>query len=181
MRKIEITEATYKRLQLHAKPFEDNEDKIINVALDSIESNLKSIKSDVSSIDSDITLIDPNNLPDLTHTKIIVAKINQIEVRRKNWRNILEAVLEPIIKEGETVDNINIFGQLTAVGGNFEKNGYKFISSLNISIPTQDSAHVCKSIVSLAKKYQVKIEIKFRWRSEKASAFPDKVAILRVN
>ena len=181
MPKIEISEATFKRLQQKARPLIDSTDDVINFALDTLESRGNSNITNVTNDDDIGFEVDINDLPDFKYTKVLNAKINGIGVVPNFWNNVLQSIIKVLLRQGETLDALNMNGDMGIIKGKVLEGGYKYIPNFDFSMPPKDANKVVGSIVKLAVKYQVKLNIQFLWRSNKESAYPGKVSHLRIN
>ncbi|MGR4000190.1 MAG: hypothetical protein OD811_00115, partial [Alphaproteobacteria bacterium] len=89
--KIMVKESTYERLQRYAKPFEDTPDSVLNRVLDELEKSEGATVVEESSYNE--RRIDPWRLPNLTHTKILKARIDGKDMERPKWNPLLERII----------------------------------------------------------------------------------------
>ena len=174
---ITIQEATFARLQRHARPLVDEADAVINRALDALEQSELDPPPD-NRIATEHS-IDLRNLPNLKHTKILDASINGERIPRANWN----ALLRQMIRLGmERFDHDYLeFLQICPVRmvkGKKEDEGFRYLSGLNVSVPGQDSNDACRAITTLAQLLSLDIEIVFVWRQKEDAVHPGEKARL---
>ena len=77
---ITIEQATFERLQRHAQPLVDTVDAVVNRALDAMETGVW--KQSDEGFRADEHEVDPDRLPDVTHTKVLAARLAAADVER---------------------------------------------------------------------------------------------------
>ena len=84
MPEITVEQSTFERLQRHAEPLVDSADKVVNRALDALEQTGSRVVADSGTSNSE-RRIDPNDLPNLTHTKVLDASLDGDILAKPNW------------------------------------------------------------------------------------------------
>ena len=127
-----------------------------------------------------------DNLPNLAFTKILNAKVDGMEIQKPNWRKILITVLEIAFNKGATVTTINNSCDLSLIPRRFDSTvsqdinvGYKYLQSLDLTLPPIDSNYACLGLSKIAQNYKIKIEINFMWYPNKNVKSTGKKAIIR--
>lgn len=113
--------------------------------------------------------------PDLTHTKVLSARIDGLDVPRAKWNTILSHLAVTAFKGGFNKVKSPMSG---IVRGEKTDSGYKFYPKANISIQGQDANDAWRMSVELANRIDVDITVECEWRDKVAAAHPGKKAIL---
>lgn len=172
MPEITIQQATFERLQKHAKPLVDSTDSVISRALDALEQlSAQSIPAAARQGVSGTSLVDPRALPALTHTKVLNAVIDGQRIAKPNWNRLLEHILR------RTVKNVGIdkAPQICPVNMMKERKtdeGYRYVPDINVSIQGQDANSACRAIVVAAQALGLGVDIEFMWRLKEAAEHP---------
>ena len=97
---ITIEQATFERLQRHAQPLVDTVDAVVNRALDAMETGVwKQPDEAFRVVEHEV---DPDRLPDVTHTKVLAARLAAADIERPNWNRLLHRVL--VLSMGQVAD-----------------------------------------------------------------------------
>ena len=91
---VEISDATFRRLQAHAKPLVDTTDSVIDRLLDYFEDAHPDTPAGTTAVEDPARLIRfaPHDLPSLTHTKLRKAVFDGRELARPNWNELVRPV-----------------------------------------------------------------------------------------
>ena len=177
---IYIESSTLERLKSHARPFVDtDEDSVINRALDA----LGTPQTRLTPIGDDQTgerIVDPQSLPSLTHTKVLVATIDDKVLPKANWGRVRNAMLQRAMKHFDTLGELWQVCPINMVQGKKEDEGYRYISDMNISVQGQDANGACRAIIALAENIGIALDIKFLWRFKDGAAHPGKKGRLTI-
>ncbi|MFN3930867.1 MAG: T4SS efffector SepA family protein [Brevundimonas sp.] len=166
---VELTTATFTRLQKHAEPFVDTPDTIVNRALDALEKNL----SPATALDA-LTQFDPASPPNLTHTrpKSIELEHKKFPPELTYWNNLLTHLVRRAAEKGKTPEEIKKLVAVNAVVGEKTVNGYKHIAEAGISVQGQDAEGAWKAIYSLADGLGLPLQVEFFWYDKPEAAQP---------
>jgi hypothetical protein len=177
---ITVLEQTFERLQRHAKPLVDTPDTVINQALDALEQ--RAMPPPPSNGDGMQTerRIDPRALPNLTHTKVLDASVEDMPVAKANWNLLLDEILRRAMKRVGTFDKLRQLCPVNIVKGRKEDEGYSYLSDIDISVQGQDANGACRAVVTAAQGLGLAIEIGFMWRHKESAAYPGERARLRI-
>jgi hypothetical protein len=176
---IEIDSGTFERLQKHAKPFIDTPNSVIDRALDALEFSPKKPAAVVEK-HSDFTFND-KSIPNLTHTKILHARINGKELKHPNWNALLDEVIILAVKSGQSPSQLKAIGSINVVERKKLDEGFRFISSIGISVQGQDSIGACQGALAIGKKIGANIAVDFVWREKEGATFPGRSGIISDN
>lgn len=177
MPQIEVQVSTMQRLKKLAEPFVDTPEMVILRALDALESTADNIPIAPEQTGVDIN-VDPRNIPNLTHTKILSAKVGAKLLSKPNWNSTLDAVLKEAVKAGLKANDIQHIGSVNVTEGTKNDEGYSKLDGTNISVQGQDSNAACRGIVMIARHLKIHVELEFRWRDKSGAAHAGKTARL---
>jgi hypothetical protein len=176
---IAIDQSTFERLQRHAKPFVDTPDTVVNRALDALERR-KGPASAQASTSSGQRRIDPQDLPNLRHTKILQASLDGNRVTKPNWNMLLERVLNRATIGGADRDELSELCPVNMVQGRKEDEGYRYLEELDVSIQGMSANDACRALVVAAQSIAIQVEIVVMWRAKEGAAFPGEKARLHI-
>lgn len=167
-RDISINEATYQRLQRHAQPFVDTPDLVINRALDALEHAVPT----AFPVEGTERQIDTRSLPRLTHTKVLNATIDRTAVDRPNWNRLLDEVLRIAAKRLRNFEELRKQCPANLVKGRKDTEGFAYLPDLDLSVQRQDANSACRTIVALAQRLGLEMDIGFMWRPKEDALYP---------
>lgn len=174
---IRISDANYKWLQSQATPFEDTPDDVITRLRKEREVTSSVVQPVTNKPNHDGTRnIDPMRTEDLTHTRVLSARVGDINLAEHEW----SAIVKTLHRIG--LQRLGSFEQLQAatiariVKGKRTDSGYKHLPDINISIQNMDATSCWRSAFHLARKLNIPIEVVFQWRTTEKAAYPGEVA-----
>lgn len=180
MPQVTIEEATFERLQKHARPLVDTTDTVINAALDALEQQAGvPVLANKLSADSE-RRIDARHLPNLTHTKVLDAAIDGSVIARPNWNLLLDEMLRRAMERVGTFEKVSKLCPVNMVSGRKEDEGYCYLSDIDVSVQGQDSNAACRTVVTAAQGLGMALDIGFMWRPKEGAAHPGERARLLV-
>jgi hypothetical protein len=177
MPQIDVQNSTLERLKKLAEPFVDTPETVILRGIDALEALTRGVQpiTQPSSIDLSI---DPRNIPNLTHTKLLLAKLNGKTFPRPKWNSVLDEILIRARKAGLKAGDIQRICSINVKEGKKTDEGYSYLEDINLSIQGQDSNAACRGIVTMARHLKIRVELEFMWREKDGAAHPGKVATL---
>lgn len=192
MAQIEISADTLARLKRHAEPLVDTFDTIINKFGDAFEATVHNGYGHNGSTVMPQTSIEPptplattynaNSPPDLTHTKILSAKLNGATVAtRVNWNGLLKQMIQTAKTHTNNEDDLRRLISVNFVVGRKEGDGYKYLPDFDLSVQGQDANAAWKGILHLSQQLGIPVDIVFLWRHKPKAAFPGKTGRLVAN
>ena len=179
MPEIAIERSTFERLQRHAKPFVDTPDTVVNRALDALERRKDSASTKDSTFSGE-RRIDPQNLPNLRHTKILHASLDGSGVTKPNWNMLLERVLIRAMIRLADHDELRELCPVNMVQGRKEDEGYRYLEEIDVSIQGMSANDACRALVVAAQSLAIQVEIVVMWRAKEGAAFPGEKARLHI-
>ena len=177
MPEITVEQSTFERLQRHAEPLVDSADKVVNRALDALEQTGSRVVADSGTSNSE-RRIDPNDLPNLTHTKVLDASLDGDILAKPNWNQILENILIRTMKRLADFGSLRKHCPVNMVQGLKENEGYRYLSEIDISVQGQPANEACRALVNAAQSLGFELEVTFEWRSKEGAAYPGERARL---
>ncbi|ABS63234.1 hypothetical protein Plav_1615 [Parvibaculum lavamentivorans DS-1] len=179
---IRISAATFQRLQQHAVPFVDTTpEAVINRALDALEGTRPSVASRTSAPAPTMERrIDPRALPRLTHTKVLSAEIDGKFIERPNWNHLLDEILLIAAKRFRSFDELRSHCPANLVQGKKETDGFAYLQKIDLSVQRQDSNAACRTIVTLAERLGIALEISFIWRPKMDALYPGERGLIKL-
>lgn len=181
MREIQVEESTYKRLQDHARPFEDNNpEDVIKRALDILEGLKRTtVPEKTGRSERHVDLL---RLPNLKHTKVISARVNGREIPRPKWNPLLEDLVVFVMTDlAVSFERLEQICPANMVRGQKDDDGYTHLSKIGLSIQRQDASGACHAIVTMAQELRISLEIRFRWRRRDGAAYPGEYGVIALN
>lgn len=180
MSEITIQQSTFERLQGHAKPLLDTSDTVIIRALDALDQIGVEHALDTGRGMEKERQIDARALPNLTHTKVLDARIEGVPIMKPNWNRLLEEVLRQAKKRAGNFENLRQLCPLNMVEGRKEDEGFSYLAEIDISFQGQDANGACRAIVMAAQGLGMALDISFMWRLKEAAAYPGERARVRL-
>src|SRR5215212_6998551 len=178
---IEITPATYQKLQELGIAFVDTPETVIARLADAALAVRTKQTSEPSAATtaSDLIELDPFFTGNLAHTRVRRASFAEIEIEPAKWNNLLR------FAHVEALKRLGSFALLKAASsarlreGRYELEGFKYVPGADISIQGLDSNLAWSSSLRLAKKLSVPVEVEFDWYAKDGAAHPGKRGHMR--
>ena len=175
---ITIEQATFERLQRHAQPLVDTVDAVVNRALDAMETGERKQPDERFRVVEHEA--DPDRLPDVTHTKVLAARLGEADIKRPNWNRLLHRVL--VLSMGRVAD-LNELRQLcpaNMVCGRKTDEGYTHLSEIDISVQGLSANEACAALTVTARALGIGLDVTFMWRAKEGAAHPGERRRLQV-
>jgi len=118
-------------------------------------------------------------MPGLTHTKLLSAKVYNEDIKSPNWNKILLAVMRGAKDKGLSKEQLSVELQINAESHKIEDKGYTFYPELGLSVQGQSAPDAWKEAQRLADKYSIPVEVKFKWREKDGAQYPGKIGIMK--
>lgn len=179
---IDITDATFRRLQHHARPFEDTPDTVVTRALDALERlDGESRPPTNGSRDlPDDRRIDPHDLPNMAHTKVLEARLDGAPLDTLKWNALYRQMLLLAHDRFSDFNELRAFWPGNIVTGTKNDDGYQHLPEIDVSLQGTHANAVVKALVEVASHFGIEMDIRFMWRNKPAAAFPGESARLAV-
>lgn len=186
MIQIEISEATFEKLQRLAIPLVDTMDSLLD-RLARLNSCPQQTRDDFRQ-----TLFAPSNIsarqvlkfsaaapPNLTHTKVVAIRFDGRPVTRGlSWAGLLREAIRRLPKEAKARESLRHLVIVNFVEGKKSGEGFRYLPEANISIQGQDAPDAAKGAFHVAAQMGWQLEVEFVWRDKPAAAHPGKVGLL---
>lgn len=179
MRKIDIRESTYERLQKHGKPFEDTPDAVINRGLDALEESPQAREAPVG--EGDERVFGPADLPEVMHTTVTAAVLDGRRIPEPNWQVLAREMLLLAVDRAGGHEEPRKMWRLNSVEGIRTDSGYTYLPAVGLSLQATGADTAAAALVAAAQYLGIGLEIRFRWRNKKAAAYPGERGCLRVS
>lgn len=205
VRKIEVSQETYDRLQQRAVPFEDTPESVIVKLLDESGSQGqpstgraggvadgvdevltgtalgKSAQPFGAGVKIDVAIDDPFNPPSLKHTKVLHAEVDGQEVVKANWTTVRQTVVAIALgRGGYNVRQLLEMCPMNAVETPKNDEGYTYYVDLGVSIQGQDANHAWQATAAVARALGLGVKVWFQWRTKPDAEYPGKWGLLTI-
>lgn len=178
---IEITPATYQKLQDLGVAFVDTPETVIARLADAALQARAAQSTGLPrpSADPDLIELDPFFTGNLAHTRVRRATFDEKEIDPPQWNNLLRFAHAEALKQLGSFAALKQASSARLREGRYESEGFKYMAGADLSIQGLDSNLAWASSLRLAKKLDVPIEVEFEWHSKDAAAHPGKRGHIR--
>lgn len=178
---IEITPATYEKLQELGVAFVDTPETVIARLADAaLAARAKApVAPVVPAKQSDLIELDPLFTGNLAHTRVRQARFSDREIEPPKWNNLLRVAHVEALKQLGSFAALNQVSSARLKDGRYEGEGFKYVPGSDFSIQGLDSNLSWSSSLRLAKHLNVPIEIEFEWYDKEGAAHPGKRGYMR--
>ena len=165
---IDVSDATFFRLQQHAQPLIDTSETVITKLLDFIEEESQCAPTNIGAKDYGISA------PNLTHTKVLYIDVGQKTLAKSdtNWNGLLNEI---IIQAALKVKDVNVLKKLVVIPcvvGEKNEAGYRHLEKAGVSVQGQDANAAWKAAAHIAKALKIPLEVFFMWYDNEKAAHP---------
>ena len=175
MPQITVEQATFERLQQHARPLVDSTDSVIARALNPLDQKApKHVPNGQATGKAAEKVLDASALPDLRHTKILDAAIDGEPMTRPNWRGLRDEMLLRIMQRGGSFESLQrlLQADVNLVEGRKTDEGYRYLSDFGFSVQGQPANGACQAIMIAARVLGLSLSIGITWRRKEGAAYP---------
>jgi hypothetical protein len=172
---VELTEATFARIKSLADPFKDTTpEAVIQKALDAYEqkSSGQNGNSNPTKSGAQPRSFDAISPPDLTHTKLLSAKLDGAHIREVKWNQLLVEAIRLARKHASTDDELRRLIPVNFVTGKKDTDGYHFYPDIGLSVQGQEAKTAWQASHHIARQLGISIEAEFQWRVKDGAAHP---------
>jgi hypothetical protein len=113
--------------------------------------------------------------PDLSHTKVLSAKIDGEAMAKPNWNRMMEHVVMLAARKLKDVEALSKMVLAKHVKGQKTDQGFDYFPIAQISIQGQDSNNAWKTTAHILKEMGFSAEVTFLWHDNPKAANPGKV------
>lgn len=182
MQEITIEQATFERLQLHAKPLVDTIDTVVNRALDALERDTpvlpaQPLRQPAMAPEREFDWRTP---PDVSHTKLSDAVLQGQHIDRPNWNLLLKRMLILAMEQLSDFDAVRRICPVNMMRGCKDDEGYRYLSEIDLSFQGASANDSLRALIAAARGLGIDFEIGFSWRQKESAAYPGERARLKV-
>jgi hypothetical protein len=168
MPQINISDATFQRLQKHAEPLVDDIESVINRLIDDKENKATPTPTSGPKDFSGKT-------PDLTYTKLLSATVGgkTLQPAETTWNQVL---VEAINQAAEKLNDKAALLQLVVVNrvdGEKTDHGYRYLPKAGVSVQGQDAKGAWKGASHILRSLKIPGEVVFIWYDNEKAAHPN--------
>lgn len=177
---IEITDHDFARLQKVAVPFIDTPATALTKVIDAFERSTASTDPAEAPIQtaSNLTVYHHDNLPPLTHTKLLEARFGGVQPDRAAWDALVRLALVEVRSKADTFQDLRKMAAANVVEGRKDDEGYKFLPEHGFSYQGVSAEDAVKIVFRCAKGLKVDFSAEFEWRSKEDAYRPGERARL---
>jgi hypothetical protein len=116
--------------------------------------------------------------PSLKHTKLLSAELNGKLLRNCNWNALLVEAVRAAKARAKSPDELRTLIIVPFLTNKKEKEGYKFLPDIGLSVQGQDANAAWKASYHIAKQLGLAIKAEFFWRHKGDAAHPGETGVL---
>lgn len=171
---VDLSPATFTRLQAHAVPLVDTIESVINRLLDAYETKGGAPAADGEGGGGEVRQFNANTPPDLTHTKVLEIAFDgkPLERGEANWNGLLNAAVRKAKGKVKSSAELKRLLVVNFVEGQKTNEGYRFLSDVGLSVQGQDANGAWKAACHIAQQLACPLKATFIWRDKEGAAFP---------
>jgi hypothetical protein len=181
---VDLSPATFSRLQNHAVPLVDTIESVINRLLDAFETKSGTpAPSDGADGSPTARQFNPNTPPDLRHTKVLAIEFDGKPLARSdaNWNGLLNTVIREAKAKAKTSADLKKLVIVNFVEGQKSDEGYRFLSDVGLSVQGQDANGAWKGACHVAQQLGRELKAVFIWREKEGAAFPGTIGQFHIH
>ena len=181
MPEITIEQTTFARLQRHALALVDTADTVVRRALDALDAvegcGHEEVPANPTQVDHEV---DVRQLPDVTHTKVLAARIGGEGIEKPNWNRLLDRVVVLAMRNAGSFDHLNRMCPVNMVAGQKTIEGYHYLSEIDVSVQGLSAKEACGALIDIARRCGTDLEITFQWRNKDGAERPGETRRLTI-
>jgi hypothetical protein len=175
---VQLSPATFARLQKFAEPLVDDIESVINRLADSYED-----KQGNGALAATAKDFSGGATPNLTHTKVMSAEVGGKPLKKAeaNWNGILDHVVTYAAAKLNDLEALKELVIINYVVGEKTDQGYRYLPSAGISVQGQDANSAWKATSHIAKALHLPAKVMFMWYDNEKAVHPGQTGKLAVN
>jgi len=174
---IRISDGTYERLQRHAVPFVDTPETVIGRLLEFYESHEQSQSGAPKARPRAASgEFDPDNHPDLHHTRVIVAEFDGRQAY--GWNELVRVAHQRALEHLGTFEALRSASLSNIAKGQRGVQGFHYTREMDVSIQYADANIAWRNSLHLARKLGCAVRAQFEWRNKKGAVLPGQPGVL---
>ena len=171
---ITIEQTTFARLQGYAKALVDTADTVVNRALDALDALNEQPRAphadDPVAVDHEVD--DPRQVPNLTHTKVLAARVGDADVEKPNWNRLLDRVVVLAMGYAGSFERLDRICPANMVRGPKTVDGYHHLREIDVSVQGLSAKEAGFALMETARRSGTGLEITFLWRDKAGAEYP---------
>lgn len=182
MKTIEITNEDFEYMQSIAVPLEDTTASIFSrivATYKELSDAGKAVHAATPSKPSLALKFEAKNLPSVSFTTIIEARIDEKAPSGLYWNDILEDIIKISAKKSDIEKALKHISANWRVGEH-QENGYRYLEEFGVSFQAVSAERASKFISALSKAYQIPVEIELVWQNKPKAQFPGQTGSLKL-
>lgn len=165
---IEITDYDFARLQKVAVPFIDTPATVFTKVMDAFEraNTAAAAPASVPVATANLPVYHHDNLPPLTHTKLLEAAFDGKQPEKVAWDALVRLALIETKEQAGSIQGLRKIAAANIVEGRKDDEGYKFLPEHGFSYQGVSAEDAVKIVFRCAKGLKVNFSAEFEWRSK---------------
>lgn len=165
---IEITDHDFARLQKVAVPFVDTPATAFTKVMDTFEriNEAASTAPDAPVAIPNLPVYHHDNLPPLTHTKLLEATFGGTQPEKMAWDALVRLALIETKEQAGSIQGLRKIAAANIVEGRKDDEGYKFLPEQGFSYQGVSAEDAVKIVFRCAKGLKKTFLAEFEWRSK---------------
>ena len=176
MPNIEISEATFARLQNYAEPLVDTVDSLISRLCDTFDAHQASHRH-YETLPQEMIRLDIGT-DELTHTRLLRAHRNQQPLDQRDWNSLMREMHLLARQSLGSFEALQKVSHANLRRGRYEQDGYRYIEAYDFSIQGCDANRACETSFRLAEAMSVPLRVDFIWRQNEDAAYPGSLGFI---
>ena len=179
---VELSPATFKRLQHHAVPLVDTIETVVARILDAFENRNETAGKVGGGQGGGARSFQPNTPPDLTHAKIlgVIFCGKPLGRGQDNWNGLLNAAVREAKERAKSPAEFKQLMTVNHVVGDKQDEGYRPLPGAGVSVQGQDANGAWRAVCHIAQRLGCQLSVKFAWREKEGAAFPGVVGQMTI-
>jgi len=173
MKTIDISDDAFDFLQGMAVPLEDSTVSVLDRLI--AEHRNLTLRPGQNSTSPEVARLDMSfnigNLPNVSFTTLISAKLKGQPTAKLYWNDILEEMIGLACKSGASPNQLKASLSLQIREGHHDDNGYRHVPEAGLSFQGVDAVRACKNIATLSKEFDIPVLIELRWQQNPKAQF----------
>ena len=172
MPQVELSEATFKRLQKLARPLIDTTSSVVEKLIDHYEDTTGSAPTGTAAIAAAARKFSASDTPPLTHTKLRRAAFAGKELVRPNWAELVRTAIEAAYAKAGSFEALQQMTDAHIAKGVKTDEGFSPLGTSGFSLQGVDAIDAWRIVLGIARRLGMPVEVTFEWRNKEAAAYP---------
>jgi hypothetical protein len=115
--------------------------------------------------------VNPDEPPDLTHTRIVQGSFAGKAAGR--WNDLVHLAHREAFKRLATLEKVRSISRSNILHGHYRSAGFQHLKDLGISIQNVNANDAWRRALHIARKLNLPIHVEVEWKKHRGSALPD--------